>query len=124
MADQNPTTSPPTAAETEYMRGFIEGWRAAWTAAWFALMAAPMSNNQPAQNPTTAGSTGYNDPVRCPYCGIFHTAKCPLVKAYEYHPDGTVKRVEFFAPADCYPIHIAPSNQIPVPAWALGGKYV
>lgn len=37
---------------------------------------------------------------RCPYCGgLPHTGKCPLVSAIEYHPDGTVKRVEFHAPA-------------------------
>lgn len=48
------------------------------------------------------GSTGINDPVRCPHCGNFHQTKCPMVKAYEYHQDGTIKRVEFYAPAD-YP---------------------
>lgn len=36
----------------------------------------------------------------CPYCSsesvqVYHTGKCPKVKAIEYHPDGTVKRVEF-----------------------------
>lgn len=35
-------------------------------------------------------------PLGCPYCGNMHTdgAMCPRVKAIEYHPDGTVKRVE------------------------------
>lgn len=39
----------------------------------------------------------------CPYCGISgHTGRCPEVKSMEYHPDGTVKRVEFFSPTDKY----------------------
>lgn len=37
----------------------------------------------------TAGTT------TCPHCGMIHTTKCPLIKAIEYFPDGTVKRVEF-----------------------------
>ena len=36
----------------------------------------------------------------CPHCGGIHTAKCPLIKAIDYHEDGTVKRVEFYAPKD------------------------
>jgi hypothetical protein len=40
---------------------------------------------------------------KCQYCGLIHEAKCPNVKAIEYHPDGTVKRVEFFAPNDYGP---------------------
>ena len=33
----------------------------------------------------------------CRYCGLIHTDPgiCPRVKAIEYHPDGTIKRVEF-----------------------------
>lgn len=34
----------------------------------------------------------------CSYCNGYHASKCPLVKAYEYHPDGTLKRVEFYEP--------------------------
>ena len=35
----------------------------------------------------------------CGYCGGYHTGRaCPRVKAFEYHPDGKVKRVEFFEP--------------------------
>jgi len=33
--------------------------------------------------------------VECPYCGMIHKWKCPLVRAIEYHPNGTIKRVEF-----------------------------
>lgn len=43
-------------------------------------------------------STGLNDPNRCGYCGCYHTGICSLVKALEYHPDGTLKRVEFHSP--------------------------
>lgn len=37
----------------------------------------------------------------CPWCSMpphqttFHSGLCPRVKAIEYHPNGTVKRVEF-----------------------------
>ena len=31
----------------------------------------------------------------CRWCKTYHPSKCPLVKALEYHPDGTLKRVEF-----------------------------
>jgi hypothetical protein len=30
-----------------------------------------------------------------PYSAIFHGGPCPRIRAIEYHPDGTVKRVEF-----------------------------
>ncbi len=40
----------------------------------------------------------------CGWCGVIHGPRCPLVKAMEYHQDGTLKRVEFFAPND-YPTH-------------------
>lgn len=35
---------------------------------------------------------------KCQYCGLIHETKCSLISAIEYHPDGTVKRVEFHAP--------------------------
>lgn len=31
----------------------------------------------------------------CQHCGLMHGKLCPSVKAYEYHPDGSLKRVEF-----------------------------
>lgn len=34
----------------------------------------------------------------CPHCGSIHTTTCPRVSAIEYHPDGTLKRVEFHSP--------------------------
>lgn len=41
----------------------------------------------------------------CQYCGTIHEAICPRIKSIEYHPDGTtVRRIEFFAPADWAPI--------------------
>lgn len=41
----------------------------------------------------------------CPHCSgpnsvVFHGGPCPRVKAIEYHPTGTVKRVEFFPAPD------------------------
>jgi hypothetical protein len=34
----------------------------------------------------------------CPHCGMIHQTTCPRVKAIEYNPDGTVRRIEFHAP--------------------------
>ena len=52
---------------------------------------------------------------KCQWCGQVHftEGKCPTVKAYEYNPDGTLKRVEFFAPNDYAPI-IQPAPMMPV----------
>lgn len=47
-------------------------------------------------------TTGINDSIKCAWCGGFHPNKCPLVKAIEYHLDGSTKRVEFYTPKD-YP---------------------
>jgi hypothetical protein len=42
----------------------------------------------------TSGATVFA-PYPCPHCGGWHTGMCPRLKAIEYHPDGTVKRVEY-----------------------------
>lgn len=39
-------------------------------------------------------------PGACPYCSsahqaVMHSGACPRVRAIEYHPNGTVKRIEF-----------------------------
>lgn len=41
-----------------------------------------------------------NVSTACPHCGMHHATTCPLVKAIEYHPDGSVKRVEFKTATD------------------------
>jgi hypothetical protein len=53
---------------------------------------------------------------KCSYCGspTPHPGVCPTVKAMEYHPDGSVKRVEFKSAADYPPLHTGPC--IPVGA--------
>jgi hypothetical protein len=33
--------------------------------------------------------------MNCPHCGMIHQTTCPRIKALDYYPDGTVKRVEF-----------------------------
>ncbi|MCS3690932.1 hypothetical protein M2194_004969 [Bradyrhizobium elkanii] len=38
--------------------------------------------------------------MKCQLCGLVHEFKCHLIKAYDYYPDGTVKRVEFITAAD------------------------
>lgn len=35
---------------------------------------------------------------KCAHCGKYHESPCPRVKAVEYYPDGTVKRVEYIEP--------------------------
>ena len=39
-------------------------------------------------------------PMKCQWCGSIerHIGHCPAVRAFEYHPDGTLKRVEFVEP--------------------------
>ena len=45
---------------------------------------------------TTLEVEGY-----CPHCSnppsnyVYHNGVCPKVKAVEYHPDGTIKRIEY-----------------------------
>lgn len=60
----------------------------------------------------------------CPYCStdyglIYHSGGlCPKIKAIEYRPNGSIKRVEFFAPGD-YLQPITPSTDWsnPVITW-------
>lgn len=40
--------------------------------------------------------------LACQHCGGVHARNCPAVKVVEYHPDGKVKRVEFW-PAGEWP---------------------
>ena len=43
--------------------------------------------------------SGYTStPAICPHCNYGHVGTCPRIKAIEYHPDGTVKRIEFHEP--------------------------
>jgi hypothetical protein len=53
----------------------------------------------------TSASTGT---APCQHCGLHHQGVCPRVKAIEYYPDGTVKRVEFKGASD-YPPPLAVS---------------
>lgn len=32
---------------------------------------------------------------QCGHCGYSHCGPCPRIKAIEYHPDGTIKRIEY-----------------------------
>lgn len=34
-------------------------------------------------------------PGYCAHCGMLHAGPCPRIKVIEYHPNGTVKRVEY-----------------------------
>jgi len=46
--------------------------------------------------PTTAGET----PQPCPHCSgggtqVYHQGACPKIKGIEYHPNGTIKKIEY-----------------------------
>lgn len=42
----------------------------------------------------------------CRWCGMHHAGACLRVRALEYHPDGSLRRVEFHEPAP--PVKIEP----------------
>lgn len=53
----------------------------------------------------------------CRHCGQHHGPHCPLVKAVEYYPDGSLKRVEYI---DAQPIQTVPqpfAPNWPAPSW-------
>lgn len=49
---------------------------------------------------------------KCTYCGFEHIAPgmCPHVRAIEYHPDGTIKRVEFGPAPQYVPVYWPPQQ--------------
>jgi hypothetical protein len=38
--------------------------------------------------------------MKCFFCGNEHEIKCPLISAYEYTQEGSIKRIEFVTFAD------------------------
>ncbi len=54
-------------------------------------------------------------PGACRWCGVIHGPTCPTVKAIEFFPDGSVKRVEFKTAAD-----YASAMPMPIP---MGGQH-
>ena len=52
---------------------------------------------------------------QCRWCGNYHGARCPEVRAIEYHEDGSMKRVEFTMPSDRMPPRIEYSLPAPSP---------
>lgn len=63
------------------------------------------------------------NPPACQWCGKLGAhpgARCPEVRAIEFHQDGTLSRVEFMTPADSFvPLssHALPANW-PSVSWA------
>lgn len=45
--------------------------------------------------------------IQCGHCGSYHTGACPRVRAIEYHPNGTVKRIEYHEPTPVQPIRLS-----------------
>jgi hypothetical protein len=68
--------------------------------------------HQPTQTASADKQLGLpSTPVSpCPWCGLAHAHVCHLVKAFEYHPDGTLKRVEFKGGAD-FALAVAPLDR-------------
>lgn len=52
---------------------------------------------------------------KCGYCGstIRHPGVCPSVRAFEYHENGTIKRVEFHPPQPM-PYYYPPQPSYPM----------
>lgn len=48
---------------------------------------------------------------QCGHCGAIHSGVCPRIKSIEYHPDGTMKRVEYHNPnppaPPSQPVHLS-----------------
>jgi len=49
-------------------------------------------------------TTGITDPLSgapqfCGHCGMYHGSVCPRIKAIEYYPNGTIKRIEYHGQA-------------------------
>lgn len=53
-------------------------------------------NKAMSQTPQTSGGDSPNA-WPCQWCGAYHTGVCRRVKSIDYYPDGTIKRIEFFA---------------------------
>lgn len=58
--------------------------------------------------------------MKCVLCGCHHDFKCPLIKAYDYFPDGRVKRVEFMTAADFVDAQVQVMDLETMPT--VGGK--
>jgi hypothetical protein len=37
----------------------------------------------------------FTTPKACGHCGGYHNGACPRIKSVEYHPNGTVRRIEY-----------------------------
>lgn len=37
---------------------------------------------------------------KCVHCGHYHDGRCPLIKSIEYHSNGNIKKIEYWAPTD------------------------
>jgi hypothetical protein len=43
-----------------------------------------------------SSSVDFNNAIHfCGHCGLYHGAVCPRIRAIEYYPDGSLKRVEY-----------------------------
>jgi len=59
-------------------------------------------------NTTGTGTASIKLDDACPYWSseysqVIHSGQCPKIKAIEYYPDGSKKRIEFFDPNDYMP---------------------
>lgn len=54
----------------------------------------------------------------CSHCGMLHVGPCLRIKAIEYYPNGTVKRVEYHAPQ---PVITATPSREPLGPYTIQG---
>jgi hypothetical protein len=59
--------------------------------------------------------------IECQWCNTEHKGRCPWVSAFEFHPDRTVKRVEFYIYPAPAPIPVAAN---PYPMWPWPWPYL
>ena len=60
-------------------------------------------------------TSAVNKSTNCPHCGAIHSTTCPLIKAIEYHQNGSVKRIEFKTASD-YPQAMTINDWLGVPS--------
>lgn len=68
----------------------------------------------------TGSTSGTVTVAACEHCGAHHAGRCHRIKAIDYYPNGTMKRVEYVDnPAPTYPNEPFAPWWV-VPPWTLG----
>jgi hypothetical protein len=87
----------------------------------FAQESADDRRNERARRDGEAMSTSVTPTTECRWCGKHHGPICPDVKAIEFNPDGTVRRVEFKTAVDYHQLPVSVPSPYPAsPEWHYG----